>query len=182
MELAAVAMVAGSAVNAFGTIMGGLEADAIGKNQQKQLNNVANTEQAISQRKAIQDRLEARLVESRAITGAAASGGGGTDTPGVADIISGINEEGEMNALTSLWEGDTRAAGLRYEGRVKRWEGKQAKKAAFISAGGNFLSSLGGAAAGMGGGGAAAGGSMAGASASAGTSLAGSSSFMGKYG
>lgn len=139
MEIAAPLMIVGQLVAAGGTVLGGLQADAAGKATQKQYDQAAGQERAMSQRQAEQDRLQARLAESRGIAVAAASGGGGVETRGVADTIAGINEEGEMRALTSLWEGEERARSLEYAGKVKRWEGKNAKTASFISAGSQVL-------------------------------------------
>lgn len=185
-QLAAPLQILGSVVSAGSSIMAGMEADAIGKNQKKQYYNQANTEEAIAQRQAIKDRLEGRYAESRGLAVAAASGGGGADTPGVADLIGDINAQTEMNVLTSLWEGKERGAGLRYAGDMAAWEGKQKKKAAVMSAIGTGLSAATAAAgrveAGLGGG-AGAGGGFAGASGGGeGTILKGSSSFAGKYG
>lgn len=138
--LAAPLMVIGTLVSAGGTVLGGTQAAAEGKAQQKQYEQAATQERAVSQRKAIQDRLDARLAESRDLAAGAAGGGGGIETPGFANVIAGINEEGHMRAMTSLWEGEERARGLEYAGKVKRYEGNQAKTASFIKAGTTLLS------------------------------------------
>ena len=59
-----------------------------------QLEEKAGQERAISQRKAVNVRRQAKLAESRALALAAASGGGASD-PTVMNIISGIAGEGE---------------------------------------------------------------------------------------
>jgi hypothetical protein len=144
-------MIAGAAVSAGSSIMGGLYANDVGKTMQKQYKHQANAERAVAQRKAIADSRQAQLAESRALAVGAASGAGGVETEGFSNIVSGINEQGYMNYMTSLWEGDTRAEGLLYQGKLARAEGRQRKQAGFLSAASTVLNTASSIAGGAGG-------------------------------
>lgn len=138
--LAVPLMIAGAAVSAGSSIMGGLYANDVGKAMQKQYKHQANTERAVAQRKAIEQSRKAELLESRALAVGAASGGGTVDTEGFSNIVSGINEEGYMNYMTELWEGDTKAENMLFQGKLARAEGRQKKQAGFLSAASTVLS------------------------------------------
>ena len=72
----------------------------------------ANDAQVAAQVQAGNERRRAKLLRSRALAVAGASGAGVSD-PTVTNILSGIDTEGEMRALSALWEGDTTARALR---------------------------------------------------------------------
>lgn len=72
----------------------------------------ANEAQVAAQVQAGNERRRAKLLRSRALAVAGASGAGVGD-PTVTNILSGIDTAGEMNALTALYEGDTTAKALR---------------------------------------------------------------------
>lgn len=80
--------------------------------QATQLRAKANDTQASAQRQAIDQRKQAQLAISRATALAAASGGGAAD-PTVTNILGNLAGEGEYNALSTLYEGDTEAQGYR---------------------------------------------------------------------
>lgn len=144
-QLAMPLMIVGSLVSAGSTLIGGQEAEAAARAQQQQYKQQADTERALSQRQAIEERKKAALVESRALAVGAASGAGGVDTPGFSDIVSGINEEGTMRVLNSLWEGEERGRGLDYAGTMARWQGRQQRRASYWNAGTTLLGGLSGA-------------------------------------
>jgi hypothetical protein len=152
-QLAVPLMIAGTAVSAGSSILGGLYANSAGKAMQKQYKNQANTERAVAQRQGIKDHRESQLTESRAIAVGAASGAGGVETEGFSNIVAGINEQGYMNYMTSIWNGENKAQGLIYQGKIARAEGKQKKQAGFLQAATTVLSSASSIAGGMGGGG-----------------------------
>lgn len=133
-QLAVPLMIASAAVSAGSSIMGGLYADDAGKAMQKQYRNQANTERAVAQRQSIKDAREGELAESRAIALMAASGAGGVETPGGTGVVGGINEQKYMNYMTSIWNGENKAQGLIYQGKVARAEGRQKKQAGFLDA------------------------------------------------
>ncbi len=94
----------------------------------KQLEREANVASAESQRDAIKARREAKYMESRA-RALAASGGGVASDPTVVKLIDGIQEEGEYNALTALYNGQQRADSMRTGAGLSRSAGKAAKSA-----------------------------------------------------
>lgn len=82
---------------------------------QVQFDYQAGQEQAAAQHEAEARRRKADLMISRAIAVSAASGAG---TSGIEGILKGIAAEGETSAQYALYEGNERAAGLRYQGAV----------------------------------------------------------------
>ena len=97
------------------------------------------------------ERKKERLVQSSLQARAAASGAGATDP--TVNLISGdIAEEGELRALTALYEGEEAARGLesgaavrRYEGDLARITGRIKKRAAQTTAFGTLLEGFSGA-------------------------------------
>jgi hypothetical protein len=92
----------------------------------------ANQAQVEAQAEAAKDRRRAKLVRSRALAVAGASGAGVSD-PGVSDILSDIETEGEMNALTALASGDYLARGLRSGADTARRESSAYRSAGYTS-------------------------------------------------
>lgn len=126
------AMIAMSATKALGTIAQGHNADEIAKFQAKQMRQIANREEALSQREAIEERRAARLLGSRAIAMAGASGAG-VDDPTVSNILGEIDARGEYNALMALYNGTMKARDLRTDADAKREEGRAAKRNAYLT-------------------------------------------------
>lgn len=105
-------MVALAAVSAAAQIKGQQDAKKAGKEDaafsaQQQL-EAAGRSRAIGQRQAIEERRQARLVDSAL---QARAGGGGAD-PTVVKLSSDIVGEGEYRALAALYEGESGALGL----------------------------------------------------------------------
>jgi hypothetical protein len=92
----------------------------------------ANQAQVEAQAEAANERRRAKLVRSRALAVAGASGAGVSD-PGVSSILSDIETEGEMNALTALHSGDYLARGLRSGADAARSEGRARRDAGYLS-------------------------------------------------
>lgn len=90
----------------------------------------------MAQRDAAQQRKQGKLALSRL---QAVAGGGGLDA-GVVNLAADIAGETEYRALSSLYEGDERAAGLRHAAATKRYEGKQTRTAGMIGAATSVLS------------------------------------------
>jgi hypothetical protein len=88
----------------------------------------ANNTQIAAQQIASQDRKQARYLRSKALARAGASGAGAHDAQ-VTDILSGIDKEGEMNALNALWSGDMEARALKAHARATRTNGQAAQAA-----------------------------------------------------
>lgn len=129
---------AGSAAKAGGTILGAANEARSLKKQAQGLDRQAGLERASSQREAIEERRQSRLVQSRGLAVAAASGGG-ADDPTVVNLIANLEGEGEYRALTSLYEGNERAIGMEDEARARRKEAKNIKTASYISAASTML-------------------------------------------
>jgi hypothetical protein len=130
--------IAGTAVKGIGTILSSrAEAKAL-KGQATQLDAQALTEQASSQREAIEERRTARFAQSRALALAAAGGTSASDGD-IEKIISDIAGEGEYRALTALYNGDEQADSLRAQAKARRKEAKNVKIAGLISGVGTIL-------------------------------------------
>lgn len=122
------------ALQAAGTIIGTLGAIRSGQAQKSaasyeaaQLDAAAKTERAVAQRAALDERRQTDIMLSRARAVAGASGGG-QDIP----LMGAIEEEGEMRALTALWEGEEAAKGRRAQATAARFEGRQAATAGML--------------------------------------------------
>jgi hypothetical protein len=94
-----------------------------------QYNQNANDVQGAGQRQAEEARRQSALLASRA----QALAGGGAGDVSVTKTIADISAEGELRALTALYEGDTAAQRMRDQARAKIFEGGEAKKARGIT-------------------------------------------------
>lgn len=98
-----------------------------------QYDRQADNAKVEAQQMAKAERKKARLVHSRALAVAGASGAGVSD-PQITDILSNVDAEGEINALNSLFTGDNQAQGLRYQGQVARRLGASKAMAGYAAA------------------------------------------------
>lgn len=116
----------------------------------EQLETNAGQERAVAQRGAIEERRRARLAQSRAVALGAA--GGGT-TADITDVLSGLDDYGEYNALSRIYEGEDAARQLEggaqlalYEGRTNlaasNYEARNVKRKGYTSAFLDFGSAL----------------------------------------
>lgn len=99
----------------------------------------ANQAMVEAQAEAANERKKATYLRSRA---QAVAGKSGTDvsSPGISNILTDIEAEGEMNALTSLASGEYLARGLRTGAEVARRNGSAARNAGYMSAATTALS------------------------------------------
>ena len=97
------------------------------ESQAKQKDIIAGQQRAESQIKAKEERRQARLLQSRAQARGAASGAIG---PGLTNIESDIIGEGELSALTSLYEGEEAARSAEYGAELDRYSARNKRKAA----------------------------------------------------
>ncbi len=132
-------MAAGSLLSAGGSIIGANSEAKELRSQAAQLDAQAGLERASSQRAAIDEKRQARLLASRGLAVAAASGGG-ADDPSVVNALAGIEGEGEYRALTALYNGDQTASGMEADAAAKRRGAKSVKTAGWMKAGGSILS------------------------------------------
>lgn len=132
--------VAGTAMQAGGTILGAnARADDL-RSQAVQLEQMAGQDRASSQRTAAAQRRQARLLASTALARAAASGGG-ADDPTVVNILANLSGEGAYRAMTALYEGEEEARSKEMQALARRKEARNAKRAGAISAVGTILQS-----------------------------------------
>lgn len=137
----------GTVLNAFGAIKSGNAAADAGRAQQlqaeyqaQQLEQNAGQDIATGQRAAAEQLRQARLLQSRALAVAAASGGGAMD-PSVLNIIGGIDMEGKLAADIEMYNAKESARGkkddaraLRYTGQEYAAAGKETKRASRLTA------------------------------------------------
>ncbi len=133
-----VAAVLGLGMNVGGTILSANDQGASLTRQATQYDFQAGQVLASSQRDAMEQQRQAQLVQSRALAVAAASGAGASDPTVVADI-SNIAGEGEYRALTSLYEGKTKADSMYQQAAALRTDAGNVKKAGAIKAVGTLL-------------------------------------------
>lgn len=120
--------------------------------QARQTEEAAKSQEGASQIKALEQKRQARLLQSSVIARAAASGATTSDK-NVNDILLNIEGEGEYRALMDLYNGSSaayelrnRARAMRGQALVTRFEGKQARRAGNVAAFGSLLSTAGTAA------------------------------------
>lgn len=118
---------AGTILGAVGAISSGNAANEAAKYEAKVLETQGKNEEAIAGKQAAELRREKRLAQSRARAVGAAFGGGVDN-----DILGDIEEVGELNALTALWEGQEARIGRNAQAAASRYEGKQLKKAGYL--------------------------------------------------
>jgi hypothetical protein len=96
----------------------------------RMLQQQAGQERASAQRDAIEQRRQAKLVNSAVM----ARAGGGAGDVSVVDLMAGNAAEGEYRALLSLYHGEDRAKGLEFSAESKRLEAKDQRRAATLGA------------------------------------------------
>jgi hypothetical protein len=131
-------MAAGSLLNAGGTIIGANSEAKELRTQAAQLDAQAGTTRASSQRQAMEERRQARLVQSRQLALAAA--GGGADDPSVVNAMADVEGEGSYRAAAALYDGDTQAQGYEAQAAANRRGAKSVKTAGALKAAGTILS------------------------------------------
>ena len=88
-----------------------------------QLRQQAGLDIAVSQQKAQEQLRQSRLVQSRTLAVAAASGGGVSD-PTIVRMLSRVAGEGTYRARTALYEGEERARLKMMQAEASDYEGK----------------------------------------------------------
>jgi hypothetical protein len=105
----------------------------------QQAEQAAGQSRASAQRRAEEERRQARFIGSRARAVAGASGAGVSD-PTVVNLLGDIAGEGEYRALTALFQGEDAGRVLETDAMLRRFEGGQAKKASMFDAGSTLFS------------------------------------------
>lgn len=147
-----VATVAGGALSAAGTLMGGSAAVDAGQRAQRaqyfkaaQEDQAAQESRAAAQRGSLEKAHETTLLQSKLQANAAASGGGASD-PTVLDLAGGIAGRGEYESLMEMYKGENRARGIedqaigsRLAGDSALAEGEAKQNASYLSAAGTII-------------------------------------------
>lgn len=150
--------VAGGALSAGGTLIGGAAASQAGQAghdasyfKATQEDMAAQESRAASQRSALDKDRETKLILSKLQAGAASSGGG-ADDPTIVNLAHGIAGRGEYESLLDMYKGENRARGLQDEatgsrltGDAQAAEGKAKQTASYLSAAGTLIGSAGSA-------------------------------------
>mgnify|MGYP001570328437 CR=1 FL=1 len=131
--------VLGTALQSGGEKQAGRDEKAAADFQAAQLRVNAGQAVAASQIDAANETRKSKLLQSRALALAAASGGGAVD-PSVMKIISGLAGEGKLASLTQLYAGDERARAMNSQAAATEYEGVLKKKAYDTKARGTILS------------------------------------------
>lgn len=130
--MGATAMLAGTALGAYGKISGGYAQRTALDKSAAQLDQEAGQSVAAGIQGAIQDRRRATYVASNARAATAAGGFTTTGTSAIANVGQ-IRGEGEYRALTSLYQGYDRAKELSDRASGMRIEGSNAIKSGWLS-------------------------------------------------
>lgn len=129
---------AGGITSALGSLSAGNTAAAQADFEAKQLKQKGEAEFAIGQREAMEKRREKRLTLSRARAVAAASGAG-VDDPTATEIMAGIEQQGEFNAMSAMYRGQLAQSNLLGQARARKTEGRQAQQAGLLNAFGQTI-------------------------------------------
>lgn len=136
----------GKALSAGGDILGGFGeyqkgklARSIGRMRRASKEKAATEVVASAQRSALEERRQARLLASRAVA-VAAAGGGNVNDPTVMNLLEDIEAEGVYRAGVAMYEGESQADKLRYEGQLDEIEGEAAYNQGKLGMYGGFLS------------------------------------------
>lgn len=111
----------------------------------------AMEERAVHQREALRKRKDTRYAQSTLQARAAASGAGaGIDDPSIISLASEVEQEGEYQALSQMWIGETRARTREDQATLDRYVGDQRKRAADQRATATIIGGIGGLIGGLG--------------------------------
>lgn len=143
---------AGGNLSASGDVLGalshlqfGLQSQQAAEYQAAQLRQNAGQSQAMAERQAYNQDLDTRLLESRALAVAAASGGGASD-PTVVNTIARIAGEGAYRKAAALYGGQDQARRQQMQAQAAEYHGAEERansnlvgEAQFARAGGTML-------------------------------------------
>lgn len=121
-----------SAVGAGLKIASGFAGLDAARYQSAQLRQNAGNAQAAGERQAYDLDQQTKMIQSRALAVAAASGGGASD-PGVVNIMARTAAEGAYRKAMALYNGDERAQAMMAAADAKDYEGKVEKQNAITS-------------------------------------------------
>lgn len=126
------ALLAGTALGAYGKVKGGYDQRSALNASASELQQEGGQSVASGIQGAIQDRRRATYVASNARAETAAGGLATTGTSAIANVGQ-IRGEGEYRALTSMYQGYDRANELNFRAGSMRAEGSNAVKSGWLS-------------------------------------------------
>lgn len=129
-------------VGAAGTLAAGQNSEALGRYQNQEYQQQADTATATGQRAMLEERRKTALVEST-LTARAAAQGGSPTAPSTLALGRQIAGRGEYNALMDLSQGENQAAGLKGEGQAAEYSGELANEGDVYSAAGTIAGGAG---------------------------------------
>src|SRR3990167_1354259 len=139
--IGAVAQGGGTLLNVSGRMQagraaeeGGIAARSAAEFEAAQAEVRAGQERAKAQRESATERKKEKYLQSKLIARAAASGAGASD-PTVNKLARDIAEEGELRAMTALYEGEAKARGYQDMAALSRFKVEQAYKAGKVKKG-----------------------------------------------
>ena len=124
--------IAGTALSAYGERRAGQSAYKASKFEAAQLQQQAQEDLAVSQRKALEIDRQGRLRASKALAIAAASGAGATD-PTVMNLMATYAGETEYEKMVALYEGESAAGYKSLLAESTRQTGRERKQAGRIA-------------------------------------------------
>ncbi len=110
-----------------GQIRAGNAAKKAGDIEARELRKRAGVRRAVGHREAAEEQRNAELAYSRALSIAAASGGGVSD-PGVVKLFADLQAEGDFRVLSRLFVSEDEAQGIEYRADVAQREGRARRK------------------------------------------------------
>jgi hypothetical protein len=122
-----------TALSVYSQVQQGNAAQAQQEILARQREKDANQALVEAQSEAASERKKAKYLRSRA-QAVAGKSGADPSSPDISNILSGIDSEGEMNALNALYSGNYLASGLRTGAGVARRTGAAARTAGYTSA------------------------------------------------
>lgn len=122
-----------TALSVYSQVQQGNAAKAQQEILANQREKAANQALVEAQAEAANERKKTKYLRSRAQATAGKSGAD-VSSPDISNILSGIETEGEMNALNALYSGEYMARGLRSGADVARRVGSAARTAGYTSA------------------------------------------------
>lgn len=128
------ALMGGSVIGqAYGAHRAGHEQSRAASRQADQYRAKGIAELALSQRRANEERRQAKLLQSSALARGGMSDGAGLGKS-FQEIYAGIGERGEYNALSQLYEGRAKKQDLDYTAELTTYKGRQARRAGNMKA------------------------------------------------
>lgn len=115
------------AINIYGSAKAAKLAKAVGRMRNRAAKQHALQVVAAGQRVSFEEQRQAELLASRAVA-VAAAGGGNTDDPSISKIIEDIHGEGAYRASVAMYEAESEADRVRFEGRMAEMGGEQEAK------------------------------------------------------